>query len=44
MVVTAHNDADADALRRCGADTVLLPFVDAAEAAVEAMLMVDTRT
>ena len=35
VVLTAHNQADADAYRQAGADKVLWPFVDAAEQAVD---------
>ncbi|TVQ31099.1 MAG: sodium:proton exchanger [Phycisphaeraceae bacterium] len=35
IAVTAHNQRDADTLRRLGADLVLMPFVDAASRAVE---------
>ncbi len=35
VILTAHTDSDADRLRAGGADLVLLPFVDAADQAVD---------
>jgi hypothetical protein len=38
IVVTAHNHADAERARRAGANEVLLPFVDAAQEAVNGII------
>ncbi len=38
IALTAHNHADARTLKELGADLVLLPFVDAAERAVEKII------
>lgn len=41
VAVTAHSHDDAESLRKAGVDLVLLPFADAAEQAVERLLVLE---